>query len=74
MKVRITEPGDTDDWKSSTRGEAAWKDTLDRVASRNAEARKLGKRQREADERRREATRRAAAAKRHGQLLNRRTP
>jgi hypothetical protein len=70
----MTEQGDTDGWKSSGRGEAAWKETLEQVASRNADARKLGKRQREAHEQRREATRRAAAAKRHGHLLNRRTP
>ena len=70
----MTEQGDRDDWKSSGRGEAAWKETMDRVASRNAEARKQGKRQRDADEQRREAKRRAAAAKRHAELLNRRTP
>jgi hypothetical protein len=69
--------GELDDmagWTSSTRGEAAWKEAMEHIASRNAEARKEGKRQRESHERSREDARRAADAKRHARLLNRRTP
>jgi hypothetical protein len=65
---------DTDGWQSSTRGEAAWKEAKDEVASRNAEARKEGKRERESYERTREEARRAAVAKQHARLLRRRTP
>jgi hypothetical protein len=61
-------------WKSSSRGESAWKETRERVASRNADARKQGKQQRETYERGREDARRAAAAKQHAQLMRRRTP
>jgi hypothetical protein len=56
-------------WKSSSRGEAAWKEARERVASRNAEARKHGKESRERYERDREKIRRAAEAKLHVQLL-----
>jgi hypothetical protein len=61
-------------WKSSSRGESAWKETRERVASRNADARKQGKQQRETYERGREDARRAAAAKQHAQLMRQRTP
>jgi hypothetical protein len=61
-------------WKSSTRGEQAWKEAMERVASRNAEARKAGKREREAYERNRENARQAGAARRHAELQRRRTP
>jgi hypothetical protein len=61
-------------WKSSGRGEAAWKETRERIASRNADARKQGKQQRETYERGREDARRAAAAKQYAQLMRRRTP
>ena len=62
------------DWKSSSRGEAAWKERREDVASRNAEARKLGKVERDAYERDREAARRNAAAVRHARLLTRDLP
>jgi hypothetical protein len=61
-------------WKSSSRGETAWKETRERVASRNADAHKQGKQRRETYERNREDARRAAAAKQHAQLMRRRTP
>jgi hypothetical protein len=61
-------------WKSSTRGEQAWKEAMERVASRNAEARRAGKREREAHERGRENARQAASARRHAELQRRRTP
>jgi len=69
--MHMAEQHDRADWESSSRGEAAWKEATDRVASRNSEARKLGKQQREAYERGREDARRAAAAKRHAELLKR---
>jgi hypothetical protein len=72
--VRMTQHDDGTGWKSSSRGEAAWKETRDRVASRNADARKQGKQRRESYERSRDDARRAAAAKQHARLLNRRTP
>jgi hypothetical protein len=61
-------------WKSSTRGEVAWKEARERVASRNAEARKTGKAERETYERERELVRRTAAAKSHAELVNRPKP
>jgi hypothetical protein len=68
----MTQPDDSSTWKSSTRGESAWKEARERVASRNAEARKAGKVEREAYERERETARRAADAKSHAELLKRR--
>jgi hypothetical protein len=58
-------------WKSSSRGDTAWKEARERVASRNADARKRGKQEREAYERSREDARRAVAAERHAELLRR---
>jgi hypothetical protein len=72
MRMALQDDGST--WKSSTRGEQAWKEAQERVASRNAEARKTGKREREEYERGREDARQAAAARRHAELLRRRTP
>ncbi len=73
-KVRMAEQDDMAGWKSSSRGEAAWKETKDDVASRNAEARREGKRRRETYERTREDARRAAAAKQRAALLKQRAP
>ena len=70
----MTEPADGAGWKSSSRGEAAWKETRDEVASRNAEARKQGRQRRESYERRREDVRRAAAIRQDSHLLKRRKP
>ena len=61
-------------WRSSTRGERAWKEATEAVASRNADARKAGRLAREAYEREREEARRAAAAERRAKLLKRPTP
>ena len=69
--VRMAMQDDGPGWKSSTRGEQAWKEAMERVASRNAAARRAGKLEREAYEREREGVRRAAAAKRHEQLMSR---
>jgi hypothetical protein len=70
----MTEQGDTSDWKSSARGDFAWKKTREQVAARNEEVRKAGKRRREAYERERERVRQTAAARSRALLLNRRTP
>jgi hypothetical protein len=67
----MAEQHDSGDWESSSRGEAAWKETMDRVALRNSEARKVGKQQRDTYERERDEARRAAAARRHAEFLNR---
>jgi hypothetical protein len=72
--VRMTKQDDGSAWKTQARGEQAWKEARERVASRNAEARKVGKREREAYERGRDDARQAAAARRHAELLRRRTP
>jgi hypothetical protein len=62
-------------WKSSARGESAWKEAREQVALRNDAARKSGKRAREAYQREREDARQAAEARRHAKLLGReRTP
>jgi hypothetical protein len=61
-------------WESSSRGERAWKEATDRVASRNADARKTGRQEREAYERGREEARRSAAAEREAKLRKRRLP
>jgi hypothetical protein len=70
----MTEQHDGGGWKSSSRGEAAWKETMERVAARNSEARKEGKRERETYERERIDARRAAAVKREAQAQKRRKP
>jgi hypothetical protein len=70
----MTEQDDGSGWQPSARGEQAWKEATERVASRNAESRKIAKAQREAYEREREDVRRAAEQRRHSQLVNRRTP
>jgi len=61
-------------WQSSSRGERAWKEATDSVASRNADARKNGRIEREAYERGREEARRTAAAERDAKLRKRRIP
>ena len=58
-------------WQSSTRGEQAWKEATEAVASRNADACKAGRLEREAYERGREDARRSAAAKRDAKLRKR---
>ena len=58
-------------WQSSARGEQAWKEATDEVASRNADARKTGRSEREDYERERADVRRAAAVKRDAKFLKR---
>jgi hypothetical protein len=71
--VRMAEQGEGTGWKPSARGEQAWKEAMEDVASRNAAARRAGKLEREAYEQEREEMRRSAAARRQSQLQNRRT-
>jgi hypothetical protein len=49
---------------TSARGEAAWKEEKERIAARNDQARKAGKRRRETYEREREDLRRRAERRR----------
>ena len=71
----MADQDETSTWKSSTRGESAWKEARERVASRNEAARKSGKLEREAYERGRESVRQTAERRRHARLLgHRRTP
>jgi hypothetical protein len=51
-------------WKPSTRGDQAWKEATDRIASRNAEARKAGRLEREEYESKRNDARRRANLRR----------
>jgi hypothetical protein len=62
------------DFTPSTRGDAAWEEARAGIASRNADARKVGKAERETYERERQAMMHAAAVKRQAQLSGRRTP
>jgi hypothetical protein len=71
--VRMAENADGSTWKPSTRGEQAWKEAMEDVASRNAAARRAGKLEREASERGRDDLLRAAAERRRAHLVNRRT-
>jgi hypothetical protein len=71
----MTEQDDTSTWKSSTRGDSAWKEARERVATRNEATRKSGKQEREAYERSRESVRKTAERRRQARLLgHRRTP
>jgi hypothetical protein len=64
----MAKQGDTE-WKSSARGESAWKETREGVATRNAETRKSGKAKRESYDQERAGVRRAAAVKRDAHLI-----
>lgn len=62
-------------WRSSeARGERAWKEATDRVASRNDAAQKAGKQEREEYERAREDAKRTRSAERRERLVKRPTP
>ena len=69
----VRKPNENTDstWQSSARGEQAWKEATDAVASRNADTCKTGRREREEKEREREQTRRSDAARRDAKLLKR---
>lgn len=66
-------PGSSD-FNPSTRGDSAWQEARDAIASRNANTRRVGKAERETSERERDARKQAAAAQRRAQAHNRRTP
>jgi hypothetical protein len=68
----MADQDDMSTWKSSTRGDSAWKEARERVASRNEAARKSGKQERETYERGRASVRQAAERRRHALLLDRR--
>ena len=59
---------------SEARGERAWKEATDQIASRNVATQKAGKQEREEYERGRDKVRRASAAARDAELMKRRTP
>jgi hypothetical protein len=70
----MTDQNVPSDWTSSSRGERAWKEETDRVATRNAEARKAGRIEREAYERQRDEARHVAEAERRAKLVKKRQP
>jgi hypothetical protein len=72
--VRMAGQDDHQSWKSSTRGEQGWKEERERIATRNAAARKSGKQERETYERGRESARQAAEARRRSRMLRQRKP
>ena len=57
----------------SARGEAAWKEERERVADRNAKARKAGREQRETYEREKVEARRAAERRQLAELVEERS-
>ena len=57
----------------SARGEAAWKEARERVADRNAKARKAGREQRETYEREKVDARRAAERRQLAELIEERS-
>ena len=63
------EPQPKDAKPPAKRGEAAWKEMKDRIADRNAKARKAGKQRREAHELQQAEARRAAESRRMAHLL-----
>jgi len=54
----MSDPADQEGQPSGKRGEAAWKEHMQRIAARNERARKEGKARREAEERERDRARR----------------
>jgi hypothetical protein len=65
-------PEDGGGWKSAARGESAWKEQRDQVATRNEAAQKAGKLEREEYAREREAVRQADEKRRQKALVGRR--
>jgi len=70
-KVAMADQNPPGEWKSSTRGDAAWREARDTVAARNDAARKSGKQRREAEERSREDARRVAEMRRQAAVVER---
>jgi len=69
----VTDQAGNSGFKPSGRGDAAWQEARDKIASRNADARRAGKVERETYEREREAMKQAAAAARQSQRRGRRS-
>lgn len=69
----MTDYAGSSGFKPSARGEAAWHEARDGIASRNADARRAGKIERETYERDREAMKRAGAAARQAKGRERRS-
>ena len=69
----MTDQGGSSGFKPSARGEAAWKEARDGIASRNANARRAGKVERETYERDRAAMKQTAFAARQAQRRGRRS-
>jgi hypothetical protein len=65
----VSDPSENQEPKSSTRGEAAWREQKERIAERNAQARSAGKQRREAYETERGEARRAAERRQMADLL-----
>jgi hypothetical protein len=72
----MSDPADQENTEQQApRGEAAWKEQKDRIAARNAEAKKSGKERREAYEQQRETLRRGAEGREMARFMkSRRTP
>ncbi|MGH8573324.1 MAG: hypothetical protein ACREX8_12220 [Gammaproteobacteria bacterium] len=66
----MTDEGKPEQHKPSARGEAAWKEQRERIAERNAAARKAGRAERDAYERKQDASRRARELDRQAKLTN----
>jgi hypothetical protein len=67
----LSEQEDQGSWQSSARGEAAWKEATEAVATRNQQAHRAGKEERVTYERNRADTLRAAEERRRAELLAR---
>jgi hypothetical protein len=71
----MTEHVDNEEHKPAARGEAAWKETKERIAASNQKVKRAGKERREAYEQGRADALRAAEARRDAKLIGkRRTP
>ena len=53
----MSDPADQQEQPSGRRGEAAWKEHMDRISARNDQARKEGRARREAEEREKDRAR-----------------
>ena len=72
QEVQMSGPEEVGGWKSAARGESAWKEERDQVATRNEAAQKAGKLERAEYVRGREAARHAEEARRQASLIGRR--
>jgi hypothetical protein len=68
----MTEHVEGEEHKPAARGEAAWKETKERIAASNQKAKKAGKERREVYEQGRANALRAAEARRDAKLIGKR--